>query len=96
MTPEQKWRSEILKISLRINGREFAEVFNRMIDLDFNLALYLVKFLKMTPDRAARAVFFKEYRLYSEKRKTVLKAVDYLKQLNNLDVLDLVKCPENV
>ena len=95
ITPEQKWRSEILKISLRINGKEFAEVFNRMIDLDFNLALYLVKFLKMAPERAARAVYYKEYRLYFEKKKTVLKGVDYLKILHNLDVVDLVKCPEN-
>ena len=66
MTAEQKWRSEIIRIFLRINGKTFPEAFNRMIDIDLNLALYLVKFLKMTPQRASRAVFFREYRLFSQ------------------------------
>jgi len=36
-----------------------------MIDLDLNLAIYLVKFLAITPTRAVRSVFYHEYRLFN-------------------------------
>ena len=50
-----------------------------MIDLDLNLAIFLVKFLKMTPERASRAVYFKEFGLFSDRRKSVLKKDESLK-----------------
>ena len=91
ITPEQLWRTEILKINLRINGKTFTEAFNRHLDLDFNLILYLVKFLKMLPIRASRAVFFKEYRLFSQEKQCILKSPESLKLIFNNDTLDLVK-----
>lgn len=59
INPEQQWRSDILKINLRINGKCYPEAFNRTMDLDMNFILYLIKFLKMTPEVATRSVYFK-------------------------------------
>jgi hypothetical protein len=52
ITPELQWRSDILKVNLRINGKVYPESFNRTMDLDLNLILFLVKFLKMAPEIA--------------------------------------------
>ncbi len=95
LSPEQKWRSEILVINLRINGKVYPEAYNRLLDIDFNLILYLVKFLKMTPTRAVKAVFFHEYRLFSQEKNSVIKSPYSLRMIFNNDMLDLVKCAEN-
>ena len=50
ITQEEKWRSDILPIVLRINGKDYPDIFNRCLDLDFNLALYLVKYMKKAPE----------------------------------------------
>jgi hypothetical protein len=62
---EEVWRSEIQKITLRINGVSYKEAFNRVCDLDLNLILYLIKFLSIPPETASRAVYFREYCLYN-------------------------------
>lgn len=53
---EQKWRSEILSITIRVNGKSFKEAYNRVFTLDLNLILYLIKFLKIEPELASRKV----------------------------------------
>jgi hypothetical protein len=95
MSAESKWRSEIMKVNLRINGKMYPEAFNRVLDVDLNLILYIIKFLKFAPERAARAVFFREYCLYNSAKKTAIKGPDGLKLVFNSDTLDLVKSPEN-
>ena len=61
---EKRWRSEILQICIRINGKEYWEAYNRLMELDLNLMLYLIKFLKMEPEMAAKKVDLNEYALY--------------------------------
>lgn len=77
-------------IQLRINGKVFNEAFNKMMDLDLNLVLYLVKFFKFDPVKAARSVYFKEFCLFHPRYEQVLFQVDALKKIFPDDVLDLV------
>ncbi len=50
------WTGDVLQIILRINGKCFSEAFNRMMHVDLNLALYLMKFLKMSASDAMAKV----------------------------------------
>jgi hypothetical protein len=76
---------------LRINGKEFEEAFNRYLDIDLNLILYVMKFLKRKPETAAKEVFYKRYALYSAQRKAFIsEQKNFLPTLEEFDVLDLV------
>ncbi len=66
-----------------------------MIDLDLNLAIYLVKFLAITPTRAVRAVFYHEYRLFNLEKNSFVRSPYSLRVMCNNDTLDLVKCSEH-
>ena len=90
MDDEQKWRSMTIQINLRINGKTYSEAFNKMMDLDLNLILYLVKFLKLSPERASREVFFKRYCLHHYCRDQILQQPSALKIIQQGDTLDLV------
>jgi hypothetical protein len=50
------WTGDVLQIILRINGKCFSEAFNRMMHVDLNLALYLMKFLRMSASDAMAKV----------------------------------------
>ena len=90
MTPETLWRSDMILVTLRINGKAHKEVFNRMLDNDFNLILYLIKHLKMLPSKAAKAVYFKEFCLYHVETEKILaqgSAVTILRSGDNVDLV---------
>lgn len=87
MTPEQKWRSDMLKITLIINNKPYLEAFNRSCDLDFNLILYLVKFLNKLPEDAAKSVHFKEFCLVRKRSDRILIQGKALKEIHDGDEL---------
>ena len=70
---EKRWRSEILQVCIRINGKEYWEAYNRLIELDLNLMLYLIKFLKMEPEMAAKKVDLNEYALYCKDSRKIIE-----------------------
>ena len=74
-----------------MNGKEYWEAYNRLIELDLNLTLYLVKFLKLEPEVAARKVDSCEFALYCKATRRVLEGFEGVKTISNGDVFDLVK-----
>lgn len=62
------------------------------MDLDFNLILFLVKFLKMAPESASRSVYFKQYCLHHSVKNCILQQPGAIRQISNGDTVDLVKC----
>lgn len=88
---EKKWRSEILLICIRINGKEYWEAYNRLVELDLNLILYLIKFLKLDPETAAKKVTFGEYALFCKDSRKIIEGFHGVKTISNGDVFDLVK-----
>jgi hypothetical protein len=69
VTPQEIFRGDIMQITLRINGSEYEEAFNRYLDIDLNLILYVIKFLKRKPETAAKEVLHKRYCLYDSTKK---------------------------
>ena len=62
-----------------------------MIELDLNMTLYLVKFLKLEPEIAAKKVDNSEYALYCKATRKILEGAQGVKTISNGDVFDLVK-----
>ena len=73
------WRGDVLQIILRINGKCFTEAFNRCLDVDLNLALYLIKFLKFTPEQAVEKVNLNLYGLLNKAKNLVIDSDQILK-----------------
>jgi hypothetical protein len=83
----------VLQIILRINGQCFTEPFHRMLHIDLNLALYLAKFLRLTPQQALSRVKSNKYALLNKARNCVLDSDQVLKcrGIQSNDVLDIIK-----
>ena len=69
---ERWWRSEVIEVRLRINGRIFNEVYNRMLHSEMNLILYLIKFLKLAPKIAAKKAEEGDYGLYHKRTNRLI------------------------
>jgi hypothetical protein len=67
-----------------------------MMDLDLNLILYLIKYLKTSPETASREVYFKQYCLHHSARDQILQQPTALKVIQPGDTIDLVKSKQEV
>jgi len=87
------WIGDVLQIILRINGKCFAEAFHRMMDIDLNLALYLIKFLKLKPCEAMAEIKTNHFALLNRHRNRVIDSDQVLRcrGVSNNDVLDLIR-----
>jgi hypothetical protein len=66
------WTGDVLQIILRINGKCFSEAFNRMMHVDVNLALYLMKFLRMSASDAMQKVTSNQYALLNKEKNRLI------------------------
>ena len=81
----------MVKFGLRINGRVYIEVFNRTLTPNFNLVLYLIKYLRFEPVVAVKNVLSKEYTLINSHGKPIIKTKSSSCHIQLGIILDLVK-----
>ena len=87
-TAEERWR-RLIGFWLRINGKRYSETLNLSLSLTLNLAIMLVKYLKVKPTEAEKLAFYEIYALYKDKgHKGLVKDMQFISEG---DILDLVK-----
>ncbi len=86
---EERWR-RVFGIFLRINGKKYSETYNMSMTIALNIAVYLVKYVKVKPSVAERLAFYDIYALYKPTYKSVVKESNH-EIIQEGDVLDLVK-----
>jgi hypothetical protein len=73
---EERWR-RVFGIFLRINGKRYSETYNMSMTICLNVAVYLVKYLKLKPSLAERYAYYEMYALFKPTYKAVVKESNF-------------------